>query len=1082
MKNRSSVSPNNVPLSFTQFLTKLASLSGALAVGLMCSHPAKVEAAAYASSLTNNAGTVSFILNESADSVKISCGATVVTVSNIAAGTFTTNIGVSGLTTVEVTKIAGAGYKTPVGTFAANIASAGKVQISTDPSLSRFATPRGVAVNKNPASPFFGRIYVANSTPGITGSVQRGRGLYTLNADFTDSPNAYGTNEQTGGITFTSNNAGSPYRIYAGKDSYIYIADYSDNSGGVYRVDGNLQNGETVLAGIGGPSTVPEGTNHGSIYKVVVEGTSTTGDLTIYTVDEDYGSNLNNDLWKYSVGSAALPYSDPPVNLSSALIGGFVINDDFCKGGTNGYIYLMQNRSSPASAPVLYILNSDGTQITDSRTLWRAFTGVTNASDVLTNLQSIAISPDGNYLAAITQSSGNSDTVIIPLTNGIPDFSRLMMLDTGTVTQGRGIDFDAAGNLYTISSGDAVLRAFSPGGTTTATTGTDGTFQITTPPTQVSVATVTTNINEGGGTNGVFTFTRSGDVSGTLTVNYTISGTASNGTDYVTLSGTVTFAAGASTTNVFVTPINDSAAEATETVTVAIGASPNYGIGTPATATISILDNESPVINITVTQAKLLEVYSFGKSTFQLRRLGDLSPSVTVNLGYTGTATRGTDYNSPASVTFASGAVSTNFNITAIDDTSYEGNESVIVSVGTGSGYTVGTTNSATATLIDDDLAPGQPLFVDNFDTDTSANWTVNAADGLADTEAIFNYDYSQVGIPSAPHSSGGTTRGVRLRADIAFGGINGISISPTAQNFTGDYRLSCDMWINYNGPLAVGGAGSTQGGNAGIATSGTQPQWTSGNSDGIWFAWNSDGDVAEGITGIRDFNAYVPPGSPQLPATSGVYAAGTNTTSRDCVDAYYNMWGGATAPAAQVTAYPGPTAGANQTGTSRAGCLGMAWHTVVLTKLGTNVTWAIDGVTVATVDITPYIDLGGGSPSGYVLYNNISLGYDDAFSGKSDNTEMSFQLFDNVRVEAIAAAAPVISSIQLIGNNVQIDFTGSATDTTASFAVVSAAALSTSSASYTTEGSAVITSLGSGSFRATLPASTATRFYRIRR
>jgi len=46
-----------------------------------------------------------------------------------------------------------------------------------------------------------------------------------------------------------------------------------------------------------------------------------------------------------------------------------------------------------------------------------------------------------------------------------------------------------------------------------------------------------------GGAGGMFRFTRTGDTSSSLTVNYTVSGTATSGTDYTALSGSVTFAA-----------------------------------------------------------------------------------------------------------------------------------------------------------------------------------------------------------------------------------------------------------------------------------------------------------------------------------------------------------------------------------------------------------------------------------------------------------------------------------------------------------------------------------------------------------
>src|SRR5262245_32447382 len=82
-------------------------------------------------------------------------------------------------------------------------------------------------------------------------------------------------------------------------------------------------------------------------------------------------------------------------------------------------------------------------------------------------------------------------------------------------------------------------------------------------------------------------------------------------------------------------------------------------------------------------------------------------------------------------------------------------------------------------------------LFSDNFNTNTSASWTVNKAPTAnADKQmAQFAYDYSGFGIPAPPGSS--DTLGLRLRANLPLDGsgnevttrptgtISGLSVSP---------------------------------------------------------------------------------------------------------------------------------------------------------------------------------------------------------------------------------------------------------------------------------------------------------------
>ncbi|MCH7871409.1 MAG: hypothetical protein IID33_06885, partial [Planctomycetes bacterium] len=91
-------------------------------------------------------------------------------------------------------------------------------------------------------------------------------------------------------------------------------------------------------------------------------------------------------------------------------------------------------------------------------------------------------------------------------------------------------------------------------------------------------------------------------------------------------------------------------------------------------------------------------------------------------------------------------------------------------------------------------LAYGQ-LFSEDFETDPTANWTVNHHPATAIASDFF-FDYSSVGIPSAPNS-GGTTRGMKLQANLTGNVFGGFSVSPTGLNLTGDYAVSFDVWSN---------------------------------------------------------------------------------------------------------------------------------------------------------------------------------------------------------------------------------------------------------------------------------------------
>lgn len=87
-----------------------------------------------------------------------------------------------------------------------------------------------------------------------------------------------------------------------------------------------------------------------------------------------------------------------------------------------------------------------------------------------------------------------------------------------------------------------------------------------------------------------FAFVRSGDTSPSVTINYTVSGTATSGADYVTLSGSVVLRAGATATNAFVTPIGDNLAEGDETVTLTLQLSSSHTVTSLSNATVVIRD------------------------------------------------------------------------------------------------------------------------------------------------------------------------------------------------------------------------------------------------------------------------------------------------------------------------------------------------------------------------------------------------------------------------------------------------------------------------------------------------------------
>jgi hypothetical protein len=115
---------------------------------------------------------------------------------------------------------------------------------------------------------------------------------------------------------------------------------------------------------------------------------------------------------------------------------------------------------------------------------------------------------------------------------------------------------------------------------------------VATNPT-VGVTLSPSSVTENGATNLTYTFTLSANAASNITVNYTATGTATNGTDYGSVSGTVVIASGTNTATVIINPTGDATLEPDETVTLTVVAGTNYDIGSPSSATGTITNDDT---------------------------------------------------------------------------------------------------------------------------------------------------------------------------------------------------------------------------------------------------------------------------------------------------------------------------------------------------------------------------------------------------------------------------------------------------------------------------------------------------------
>ncbi|MDB5336673.1 MAG: hypothetical protein JWN70_2292 [Planctomycetaceae bacterium] len=226
----------------------------------------------------------------------------------------------------------------------------------------------------------------------------------------------------------------------------------------------------------------------------------------------------------------------------------------------------------------------------------------------------------------------------------------------------------------------------------------------------VTIAKITDGAETNTPTNGKFRVTQSAVSSIDTIVTYSITGTATAGIDYTTLTGTVTIPAGQTTADIDVSVLTDNVVEATETVIVTLTgiSSGDPQITANATpATVNITDNDTATFTIndvTVNEAD-------GTLVFNLTTDKALDTDVTINVTFgSGTATGGgTDYASTTqSITFLAGQISKPVSVAITNDNIVEGTETFVASLSTATplnGRSVNLTDTGTGTITDNDTA-----------------------------------------------------------------------------------------------------------------------------------------------------------------------------------------------------------------------------------------------------------------------------------------------------------------------------------------------------------------------------------------
>jgi hypothetical protein len=222
---------------------------------------------------------------------------------------------------------------------------------------------------------------------------------------------------------------------------------------------------------------------------------------------------------------------------------------------------------------------------------------------------------------------------------------------------------------------------------------------------------VAATLSEGGSL--VLGVTRNGPASGAVSVDFaTSSSTATAGSDFTSVSGTLDWADGdLSTKSITVFTIDDTTDEGDETLTVRL-LNPSTGaiLGSNATVTVTIVDDDpseggggDQVVDLITIAATLSEG---GSVALRVARTGPASGAASVDFATSsGSATAGSDYMSASGTLHWADGDSSDKTITVniIDDTTDEGDETLAVTLSNASGAALGSNSTASVTITDND-------------------------------------------------------------------------------------------------------------------------------------------------------------------------------------------------------------------------------------------------------------------------------------------------------------------------------------------------------------------------------------------
>jgi Ca2+-binding RTX toxin-like protein len=345
------------------------------------------------------------------------------------------------------------------------------------------------------------------------------------------------------------------------------------------------------------------------------------------------------------------------------------------------------------STAVLTVIDND-TQLAFERATYTVNEDGTSAIAIKVLRTGKAISEVGATISLANGTASNTDYINAPI-NVVFAAGEVEKIVTIPIINDTLIETDETINLSLTNP------------TNGATLGTQSTAILTVIDNDVQLAFERANyiVNEDGTNTIAIKVLRTGKTTGEVGATIVLTnGTASNA-DYTNTPINVVFAAGEVEKIVTVPINNDTLIESDETINLSL-TSPTNGatLATQSTAVLTVVDND---VQLAFERANYT-VNEDGTNTIAIKvlRTGKITGEVGATISLANGTASNTDYiNTPINVVFAAGEIEKIITVPIINDTTFEPDETVNLSLtNPTNGATVGTQSSAVLTIVSDDV------------------------------------------------------------------------------------------------------------------------------------------------------------------------------------------------------------------------------------------------------------------------------------------------------------------------------------------------------------------------------------------